>query len=46
MTTPTPTPTKSEERSAQPMPGLSKRAQAMASPQVWGRINTGKKAVG
>ena len=39
MTTPTPTPAKSDDRSAQPIAGLSKRAQAMAGPKVWGRIN-------
>lgn len=33
-----------DERSAEPIKGLSKRAQAMAGPRVWGRINTGKKA--
>lgn len=34
-----PAPTKSDERSAQPIQGLSKRAQAIAGPRVWGRIN-------
>lgn len=42
MTTP---PLKSDDRSAQPIQGLSKRGQELVKPRVFGKVTPSQKAV-